>query len=259
MQYIQLRPWGMTIIDDEDYDQVSQYNWRIMGEGYAQTQMKINGKWKNIKLHRFITNAPQGLTVDHINHDRLDNRRSNLRICTIQQNNLNRLTTIKNKYKGVYKNNNHPTFVVNISVNTNNTHIGTYKDEQEGAQAYDRAALYYYGEYATLNFPEKIDEYRKTPYNPRWAKPHGNNQYRGIYYHKARNRWSGKVWYCGKSYVIGQYKTEEEAGQAIDITTLILKGDNVKLNFPDHQYQIDRNLGSDIRETIRLNIKMNLD
>jgi hypothetical protein len=64
---------GYTIVDVEDYDRVMQDRWYLGGAGYAQTR-------KGEYMHRLILNAPPGSVVDHINHDPLDNRRSNLRI-----------------------------------------------------------------------------------------------------------------------------------------------------------------------------------
>lgn len=91
-----------TLIETADLSTVSTYpgTWYLSGCGYVCGQVKITpgrkGKRRVIRLHRLVMNAPEGLEVDHINRDRLDNRRSNLRLVTLQEN-------LKNK--SVYKNN----------------------------------------------------------------------------------------------------------------------------------------------------------
>ena len=79
------KPPITVLIDDEDYPKVSKYIWHIMALGY------INGSVKNKRfyLHRFIMNAPSNKVVDHINGNKLDNRKCNLRLCSIRDNVLN--------------------------------------------------------------------------------------------------------------------------------------------------------------------------
>src|SRR5882724_11043041 len=86
-------------VDDSDFDLVSTYEW-YCNEGYAITYH--NGK--RIRMHRFILGTPAGKKTDHIDHDRLNNQRSNLRICTTQQNNRNLRMRKDNTsgFKGVF-------------------------------------------------------------------------------------------------------------------------------------------------------------
>jgi hypothetical protein len=75
--------------DLEDYEVISQYNWSLSSRGYL-----INtSKDKMISIHRLIMNAPSDLMVDHINHNKLDNRKENLRLCNASQNNINKKVT----------------------------------------------------------------------------------------------------------------------------------------------------------------------
>lgn len=84
-----------AIVDDEDYEKVSRYRWHY-GNGYAISDF-------GVRMHRFIMSPPQDLVVDHINHDRLDNRRSNLKICTQFENSQNR-THARATYGNIYSN-----------------------------------------------------------------------------------------------------------------------------------------------------------
>lgn len=85
-----------TIIDDEDYERVSRHKWHDTGEGYIASW--IGGKEKQILLHRFILNPPNGKHIDHINHDTYDNTKENLRICTQKENAKNRISIVPDGY-----------------------------------------------------------------------------------------------------------------------------------------------------------------
>ena len=78
---------GVTFVDDEDFERASQFRWAIDSNGYVTRRTKRDGRWTSIYLHRFLMDAPEGMEVDHINGDRLDNRRSaHLRLVTRAQN-----------------------------------------------------------------------------------------------------------------------------------------------------------------------------
>ena len=82
------------IVDSKDYDFLNKYKWYIV-EGYAKTSIKIDGKWKQISIHRLITNANDNDIIDHRDGDTLNNRRENLRIATVSQNAMNKKKTDK--------------------------------------------------------------------------------------------------------------------------------------------------------------------
>jgi hypothetical protein len=90
MATIYTRNGTPIIVDDADYDWLSQYTWNVnMYIGYATTSIRTNGRQRMIVMHRLIMDAPAGSTVDHINRNRADNRRSNLRFVTRSENTLN--------------------------------------------------------------------------------------------------------------------------------------------------------------------------
>jgi hypothetical protein len=106
-------------------------------------------------MHRQITGAAAGLVVDHIDNDGLNNRRSNLRICTIKQNSRNsRSPGGASRYKGVSRDKRHKKWRVKIICNGKRISVGYFANEIKAALAYDEHAKELFGEYAYLNFPD---------------------------------------------------------------------------------------------------------
>lgn len=144
---------GHAIIDEEDSGDILKYKWRVDTTGYASRCFYDNGKVRNTKMHRQILKAPEGYDVDHINGDRLDNRRENIRICTRTQNCMNSGPRKgSSQYKGVSFHKQRQKWQAKLQ----QTYLGLYECEIEAAKTYDRAAYQGFGEYAFLNFPEDM-------------------------------------------------------------------------------------------------------
>jgi hypothetical protein len=142
-----------AIVDAEDYPRLSKYIWFAEGRpGSFYAVRKENGK--SIKMHRQILNAPDHLVVDHIDHNGLNNRKSNLRVCTFAENcrNLRSSRHKTSKYKGVCWNRKLKKWAAAIRCNNKTYHLGYFKDEIEAAKVYDKAAHKYHGDFASLNF-----------------------------------------------------------------------------------------------------------
>lgn len=135
-----------AIIDIDDYDKVKNYHWSV-GVGYAHGRDSTAKNKVKTAMHRIIM-GNSGLFVDHINGNRLDNRKSNLRLCTQADNNKNNKG--RGKYKGAYFRNNK--WHSSIKVNGKSIHIGTFASEVNAAQAYNFAAEKYHGEFANYNY-----------------------------------------------------------------------------------------------------------
>jgi hypothetical protein len=146
------RTGKVALVDDEDFDRLSRRWWATGRAGYAESRDKDGSV---ILMHREILGVVPGIWVDHINGDRLDNRRSNLRPATHQQNLMNRGTNKNNQsgYKGVYQE--LGLWRACIKINGRNRHLGNFDDAETAARAYDFAAHEAFGAFARLNFPDE--------------------------------------------------------------------------------------------------------
>ncbi len=139
------------MIDEADYAFSSASTWCEDKNGYVVG--KRNGK--KISLHRLLMNPGPGLCVDHIDGNKRNNQRSNLRIATRRQNALNRRPKLNgcadSNYKGVAFQDGK--WRARIGVDGEQLSLGYFKSENAAARAYDHAAVLYFGEYAQLNFP----------------------------------------------------------------------------------------------------------
>lgn len=167
---------GTAKVDGQDAAMVSAFRWRSMrtptGNAYAYTT--IAGR--RVYLHHLIMNrAPRGKGrggVDHINGDGLDNRRANLRTATQQQNGANtRSRRGTSSLKGVSWNTKVGAWQAQIMVGYKHHVLGAYESEEDAARAYDIAAAAAFGEYARLNFPERLGEPAPERFFVRQSRP----------------------------------------------------------------------------------------
>ncbi len=144
---------AFTIIDDEDFEWLNEYKWYINCGGYVTRFQLINGKRKQFFMHREILNTPENFRSDHINGNKLDNRKKNLRVATQQQNCFNRKQEIRNKsgYKGVCWSKQRKKWMTRIEVNNKKIYLGFFDNKLEAANAYNKGAIKYHGEFARLN------------------------------------------------------------------------------------------------------------
>jgi len=153
---IPLTQGKFAIVDASDYEELNQYKWHATKSGHTYYAMRRKGR-KLIRMHRQILNAPRGLVCDHINHNGLDNRKRNLRLCTQGQNCRNKSARkgCSSKYIGVSFDKQTKRFSAKICVNFKKIWIGRFKSEIEAARARDKKAIELHGEFASLNFPEE--------------------------------------------------------------------------------------------------------
>lgn len=150
--YCKLNKGYTTKIDLEDYERVKDYHWFTTCLGYAYAHITINGKETQVTLHRLIMDCPDGMVVDHINHDKLDNRKCNLRICTQQQNSWNRNRSLchnKTGYCGVSYDSRKNRYYASIERCGKKRCLGGFSTAEEAYEARLKAEQFYDGEYAS--------------------------------------------------------------------------------------------------------------
>lgn len=143
----------VALIDDEDLGKVSLIKWRLMAGRNTAYAVGWDGKTQ-VLLHRLIMSAKgREQSVDHINGDGLDNRRANLRICTIGENNANRAMQKRNAagYKGVSFDNRAGRWHARITKDGKVYSLGLFGSKEEAAAAYDKAAKILHGQFARIN------------------------------------------------------------------------------------------------------------
>lgn len=116
----------IVLYDKDDQHIIDKYIWHINDSGYAVWRGVIDGKKSTIRLHRLINNTPKGKLTDHINHNRLDNRRKNLRTCTQSEN----MRNLSDQGKGYWYQKQNNNWVVEVW----GKHIGCFGTELEAAK-----------------------------------------------------------------------------------------------------------------------------
>ena len=183
-----------AIVDDEDYDMVmeaigTRSKWYAHAPPGA-TYYAFRGERGLPSMHRLVMGNPEGMCVDHINGDTLDNRKENLRVCTMSQNSMNKRlrSDSQSGYKGVYElkkpiktkyvskktgevkyyfsmpKKKFQAYIANPDTpakRKRHIKLGWHATAEEAAVAYDKKAIEIHGEFAKLNFPEKLDQYKK--------------------------------------------------------------------------------------------------
>ena len=139
-------------VDAADYEWLSRWTWHLQN-GYAVRWEKR----KVIFMHREILKPPKGKMGDHMNANRLDNTRANLRICSRPENARNKSKPhgTSSRFRGVSYRKDCGRWYARIRFEGSLIHLGSVADEEEAARAYDRKAVELFGEFARLNFPEE--------------------------------------------------------------------------------------------------------
>lgn len=224
---IKLTNGMVAIVDDEFYEKLSRYNWYYDGK-YARCI--IDGK--NTAMHHLVLKPPPGLQTDHINGNKLDNRKENLRNSTQSQNMANRRVFRNNTtgYKGVYRENCTGKWRAIINKDGVSYSLGLFQNKHAAALAYNKAALKYFGEFALLNdIPSDVDT----------TEP--KKKYRGVLYDKTTGKWRTRLWHNKVQIDVGTYDNPEDAARAYNVAALKYKGPRARLNEIDFEgFSIER-------------------
>jgi hypothetical protein len=160
IRWIPLGDGRYAYVDAADYEWLRQWTWHAYPDGYAAR----NENGKKILMHRQIMQPPKGMVVDHIDANRANNCRFNLRVCTRQENmhNKRKHSGSSSQFKGVGYLKRRRKWYARIWCMGERISLGNFDEEAEAARAYDRKAAELFGEYARLNFPEEWPPQRRT-------------------------------------------------------------------------------------------------
>lgn len=147
MKLIPLTKGKFAIVDDEDFDELNKHKWCCLN-GYAARRC---GPRMQL-MHRVICGTQGSLHTDHRDGSRLNNMRSNLRACTLAENNRNKAKGVKNKsgFKGVSFSKNRKKFHAQISVAKVHKSLGFFSTAEAAYSAYCKAAPSQHGEFAKI-------------------------------------------------------------------------------------------------------------
>lgn len=144
-------------MDDEDFEYLNQWKWYTHKPNplccYAKRTIRETAQQKTVQMHRLIMGAQKGQLVDHVDGNGLNNQRSNLRLCSRPQNSRNRRKhkPTSSFYMGVSWCKKLNMWVAQISTNNKKINLGRFLIEKEAAEAYNKAALKFHGEFARIN------------------------------------------------------------------------------------------------------------
>jgi hypothetical protein len=160
-------PNTYTIVDVDDYDELVKYTWSIIKPSktsdntYAQTIIRKDNRYHHIYMHRLVMQLNgfdiSNRTIDHADGNQLNNSKSNLRFCSVSENNRNKhksKTRNSSMYKGVYFHKATGKFQSRIKFDRKDVYLGEFYSEVEAAIMYNKKALELYGEFACLNVIE---------------------------------------------------------------------------------------------------------
>jgi hypothetical protein len=150
MRKITLKCGSVILVDNDDYKELVKFKWLKTIHGYASSSL---GAGRREYMHRLVLNAKPGQEIDHINGNKLDNRKENLRVVTRSQNarNMKPHKDGSSKYKGVYWDKTRKSFRVQVCSFGKRYYGGSFKDEKEAGRKYNELAIKIHGEYAYLN------------------------------------------------------------------------------------------------------------
>lgn len=203
MKLLPLSKGKFTMVDDADFLWLRRFRWHYSATtGYARTHLG-HGVFRN--LHQLLLPRITDKVADHINRDKLDNRRCNLRLVTKAENNRNKLQHNNTSgFSGVTRNVNSPSrWIAQASLNNQNYYIGSYGSPEEAAKA--RTA-----------FLEKFltDPYSIPPKGP--LKRNNRSGFNGVFWFARKQRWIAHVYdKQGKRRYAGSGRTPNEAAQRL--------------------------------------------
>jgi len=238
MRLIALTQGYSAMVDDEDFDWLSQWKWHSKVKKntvYAKRNHRCeDGKCKTILMHREILGLLDiKIHGEHADGNGLNNTRGNIRPSTHSQNMMNRDSHANSSsvFKGVSWRKDRNKWVSSIKVNGKNKHLGFFENEVDAARNYNHFAKKLHREYARFNkvepmFPDK-------EWKPPVLRMGNKSGFRGVSFNKDSGKWAASISNNGVKKHIGYFKDPIDAAKAYDTAAKELHGENARLNFPN--------------------------
>jgi hypothetical protein len=225
---------GTVLVDADDFEKLNKHKWYKDKDNYVCGT--VNGK--TVIMHRFIMSPAKGEFVDHINHVRSDNRKSNLRKTTIFVNNANKLKAKgkSSQYRNVHYDKKREVYQAQMIVNGKGNNLGSAKNETDAAKLVDMFIIHNKLDHIELNFPENREMYLKEVYVPS-KESEKVNAYSGV--RKQGNKFAALVCVNNQVTHIGFANTEILCAKKYDSYIVANKILRKKLNFPENYPEYD--------------------
>lgn len=194
------------LVDDEDFGRFKDWWWYVNKDGYVWSTIGA----KYVMLHRLVVGVTdRRINVDHKNRNKLDNRRSNLRVATVAQNAWNRKASSRSStgYRGVTPCRATGKWRAHIMANGVRRSLGRFRTAKDAAKAWDKMATELYGGFACLNFPNT--DY--SVYQPKDDTHKKTSKYVGVSWDKTNGVWVAQFYMNKLPVYVGRFDSEEEA------------------------------------------------
>lgn len=239
-----------VLVDDDDFERLSQYTWGHHGDGYAVAWDAATKA--NVYMHRVVMGLKPSddVQVDHINRCRWDNRKENLRLATRSQNLLNvepAKQKVKNPrpdypqspYKGVYW----MPHAQKWGAQFRGAYIGLFMSDREAAVAYDAAAIASGIEGVWLNFADgKVEGPEQIARRTKKGHAGSTSSFAGVSWNGQHSRWQGSIKRGDTVLHLGFFDNERDGALVYDEVARLLDGPGAKVNFPDERCELPAKL-----------------
>lgn len=230
----------VALLSHEDAD-LAENKWHLGNHGYIRRFAGTRANKQCLLLHRVILERivdrplASDEEVDHVNRDRLDNRRGNLRLTTRRFNAFNRNMHDNNTsgFIGVSYDKRRDSWNAKVQYQEQVIHLGSYQSAEYAARVYDAAARNYFQDFVgQLNFPDENHDLAILT-RARLLPSHNTSGYRGVCYDKNRHKWMASIRVNRRNIYLGRFDDPQEAAKAYDEAARQHFGRGAFLNFPD--------------------------